>query len=123
MRRLTRKPSDLGLTLIELLVAIIVLAIGSLAAIRAADQSRYSIAGELPRLLVETALRNRAQEIQLLGPFAGLPDTVQIAGQAIQMTQDRDTTEGGLIRITLGARASTGEAAGLVVYLPPGMPR
>lgn len=112
-----------GLTLLELVIAIFVLAIGSLVALRATDQSRHAISGELPRLLAETAARNRVQELQLLGPYAALPDTVVIGGQNLSLTQARERTEGGLIRVTLQSRAQSGEAVGFVLYLPPEIPQ
>ena len=114
---------DRGLTLLELAVAILVLAIGSLAAIRATDQSRVAIGGELPRLMAAIAARNRAEELQLLGPHAvGLPESVRLGGQEIALEVSREATAGGLVRASVTARAASGEGAVLVVYLAPGGP-
>ena len=55
-----------GFTLLELALAILVLTLGSLAALRATDQSRLAIGGETPRLLARLAARNRAEELQLI---------------------------------------------------------
>ncbi len=119
-RRLKR---DRGLTLLELIIAVAVLAIGSIAALRATDQSRIAIGGETPRLLARIAARNRAEELQFLGATTQLPGTVRMGGQDFRLSVERDTTAGGLIKATVTARAETGEGAQLILYLPPGGPR
>ncbi|CUH89341.1 type II secretion system protein I [Phaeobacter sp. CECT 5382] len=107
-----------GLTLLELAVAILVLALGSLAALRATDQSRRAIGGEMPRLLARIAARNRAEELQLHGfSGPGLPREVQMGGQPIHLQVTHETTAGGLILAVVTARASSGEAAQLSLYL------
>lgn len=121
MRRLS---APRGLTLLELAVAIVVLAIGSLAAIRTTDQSRRAIGGEMPRLLAQIAARNRIEELQLFGRFAAPPrQGAELAGQRLTLTEQRETTAGGLERITVTARADSGEGASLVAYLPRTVPR
>lgn len=115
MRRLRR--AERGLTLIELAVAVFVLAVGSIAAMRAADQSRLAIGGEAPRLLARVAVRNRIEELQLYGVSARLPDTVTLGGQVFTLSQDSAATEAGLIRMTVRAQASSGEGAQMVTYL------
>ena len=110
-----------GLTLLELAVAILVLALGSLAALGAADQSRRAIGGEAPRLLARIAARNRAEELQLLGTGgAALPVQVTLGGQVFSLASQSEPTAAGLIRTTITARADrSGQAASLVVYLTP----
>ena len=115
-----RMNTDRGLTLIELAVAILVLAIGSIAAIRAADQSRLAIGGETPRLLARVAARNRIEELQLYGPTARLPETVTLGGQTFLLSTQSATTEAGLVRLVVRARSDTGEGAQLVAYLARG---
>ncbi|CUH63477.1 type II secretion system protein I [Thalassovita gelatinovora] len=121
MRR--RLKPDTGLTLLELIIAIAILAIGSIAAIRATDQSRIAIGGETPRLLARIAARNRAEELQLLGAAAALPDTVMQGGHAIAVSVATEATAGGLVQATVTARAETGEGAQLILYLPPRVTR
>lgn len=121
---MSRLKQDKGLTLLELAVAIVVLAIGSLAAIRATDQSRVAIGGEMPRLLAGIAARNRAEELQLLGPFAGtLPSQVRMGGQDITLAVQREATAGGLTLATVTARTQSGEGAFLTVYLSSQIPQ
>lgn len=123
MRRRLKRGGDKGLTLLELVIAVAVLAIGSIAAIRASDQSRVAIGGEAPRLLARIAARNRAEELQLLGATAQLPDTVHMGGQHFHLSTEREATAGGLIKATVTARAESGEGAQLILYLPPGAMR
>ncbi|MCE8009875.1 prepilin-type N-terminal cleavage/methylation domain-containing protein [Aestuariivita sp.] len=110
-----------GLTLLELVVAIAILAIGSMAALRAADQSRLGL-GEAPqRLLAQVAAKNRAEELRLLGVGAALPDQVVIGPYRFGLDTRTQATAGGLIRAEIVARSDQGPGALMVVYLPPGM--
>ena len=122
MRRMKRMKRQRGLTLLELVVAIVVLSIGSLAALRSSDQARAAIGAELPRLLADTAARNRAQELQLLGPFANLPSVVKIGPMDITLSQTRQRTQAGLVKTTLLAQTPSGQKSGLTLYLPPDIP-
>ena len=108
---------DRGLTLLELVVAVAVLSIGSLAAIRATDQSRHVIAGATPRILARVVAQNRAEELRFLGG-RGLPDTMQMGGHSFVITTDRTATAGGLVQASITVRADAGPGAFLVVYLP-----
>ncbi|WP_136439667.1 type IV pilus modification PilV family protein [Pacificoceanicola onchidii] len=118
-RRLKRGRSDKGLTLVELAVAILVLSIGSIAALRAADQSARVVGGEMPRLLARIAAMNRAEELRLAAPlFSTLPASTQIGESLITLVTETERTAGGLIRATVTARTESGEGASLVVYLP-----
>ncbi|WP_425099667.1 type IV pilus modification PilV family protein [Tropicibacter sp. S64] len=110
---------DRGMTLIELAVAIFVLTIGSIAALRAADQSALVVGGEMPRLLARIAAMNRAEEMQLAAPYYGtLPGSVQIGGTTVTYSTETERTEAGLTLATITARAASGEGASVVVYLP-----
>lgn len=118
MRR--RLKGDRGLTLIELAVAVLVLAIGSIAALRAADQSRLAIGGAADRLLAQIVARNRAEELRLLPPEerAALPTEITMGGQTISLTTTTKTTAAGLAETTVTARAQRGGGAIFVIYLP-----
>jgi general secretion pathway protein I len=121
MRRLKAPPTR-GLTLLELIVAVAVLSIGSLAALRSTDQARAAIGNAMPRLLADISARNRTQELQLLGPYAALPKSEFQGGLTITLQQTRKTTQAGLVMTTVTAQSELGPGASLVVYLPPGVP-
>ncbi len=109
-----------GLTLIELAIAIVVLALGTIAATRAADQSRVAIGGETPRLLARIVAHNRVEERKLLGMSASLPATVLMGAQNFVIEEDVAITEAGLVRIRVTARGQSGEGAQLNAYLKGG---
>ncbi|MFZ7091507.1 type IV pilus modification PilV family protein [Primorskyibacter sp. 2E233] len=123
-RRLTRRSATRGMTLIELAIAIFVLTIGSIAALRAADQSARVVGGEMPRLLARIAARNRAEELKMQAPnTSGLKPQVTLGGQVFTLSTVSETTAAGLAQTTITARAESGEGAQLVVYLPKISPR
>jgi len=109
-----------GFTLIELAVAILILSIGSIAVMRSLDQAQVSAAGAEDRALAQIIVRNRAEELRLLGPYAQLPGTEAMARREFTITVTRETTAAGLIEATIAAQATTRSGAGavLVTYLP-----
>lgn len=111
-----------GLTLLELVIAVVILSIGTLAAVRATDQSRVSIGGGMTRLLATVAVQNRAEEVKLMGLTAvrSLPTKIRLGGQDFALTVETRLTAAGLTQVELGARAVTGEGAVLVLWLPAG---
>ncbi|TMM51307.1 type IV pilus modification PilV family protein [Sulfitobacter sabulilitoris] len=121
MRRgIVRGDGTAGLTLLELVVAIAVLSIGTLAALRAMDQSRLVLGGATPRLMAQLVAQNRAEELRLFGPAAGgLPDRVVMGLQSYRVTHLRRDTAAGLVEVQIVVRADTGPGATLVTVLPP----
>jgi general secretion pathway protein I len=114
------RSKDAGLTLVELAVAVLVLAIGSIAAIRAMDQSRIAIGGAQDRALAQLVARNRAEELRLFGTFANLPTTVDMAGQTFDLSRTQKSTAAGLSETTIVATSQSGAGAVFVLYLPTG---
>jgi general secretion pathway protein I len=110
-------PRDAGLTLVELAVAVLILAIGSIAAIRATDQARIGIGGAQDRTLAQLVARNRAEELRI-DAFANLPSAVALAGQNFTVTTTTKSTAAGLREVTVVARSQNGAGALYVVYLP-----
>jgi len=111
-----------GMTLLELAVAVLVLSIGTLAAVRGTDQARLEIGAAPDRALAGIVAHNRAAELRLHGPFHPLPEQVEMAGRRFAITQTRTTTASGLIQIEIAVRPSgqTGGAGALLVsHLPP----
>lgn len=118
-RRLT--PQSRGLTLLELVVAVLVLAIGSLAALQAVDQSRRAIGGAMPRMLAQLVAQNRAEALRLAGLPSGLslPSQVQMGPYRYQLTVRTKATASGLIEVEIHAVSSAGPGALLVSFLAP----
>jgi general secretion pathway protein I len=106
---------------LELVVAVLVLSLGSLAAVRAADQSRLSIGGMQTRVLAQIVARNRVQEMQLFGATASasLPAQVQMGGRSFVVEVARTPTAGGLTRAEITVRGEDGPGAFLVAYVLP----
>ncbi len=117
-RRLTR---DRGLTLLELVIAVAVLAIGTLAALRATDQSRHVLAGAPERLLAQVVAANRAEELRLYGAAQGrgLPGRVEMGQRRFDVTVTFTPTAAGLSEARITARGPGGAGAVLVTVLPP----
>ncbi|WP_088626441.1 type II secretion system protein [Oceanicola sp. 22II-s10i] len=118
-----RRGADRGLTLLELAVAILILSIGSLAALRATGQSQRAIGGGMPRLMAEVVARNRVEELRIPAPpgaAPALPATVEMGGRSFAVTTRTEATEGGFVRVTVTARSEGGAGPGalLVTYLP-----
>ena len=117
-----RLRGDRGLTLLELVVAVMVLAIGSIAALRTMDHARASIGGGGTRVLAALVAENRVQELRLLGPGSSLPEQVELAGRSFTLSTTRQATAGGLQRVEIRAVAQNGPGAVRVVYLAPVVP-
>jgi len=120
-RRIARGAQTRGMTLLELVVAVMVLAIGSLAALKAMDQSRRALGGAVPRVLAQLAAQNRAQELRLLGWIGGrsLPPQVQIGPHLVLLSHHSEATASGVIRVEINARIDAAPGGYLVTYLPP----
>lgn len=122
--RLKRAGAPLGMTLIELVVAMFILAIGTVAALGALDQSRRGIGQARTRLLAQIVVQNRAEELRLLGSVAisSLPSQVSMGAQEFTVAEELQATAGNLFEVTVTARPREGPGALIVVYLPIGGP-
>jgi general secretion pathway protein I len=109
------------MTLLELVVAVLVLAIGSLGALKAMDQSRRALGGAVPRLLAQVVAQNRAEELRLMGLSRGrsLPAQVQIGAHQVVVSLHSEATASGMIRVEITARIDAAPGAYLVTYLSP----
>ncbi|MGJ8615520.1 MAG: type II secretion system protein [Sulfitobacter sp.] len=115
-----RNQTDQGITLLELVIAVFVLAMGSLAALRATDQARVAIGGAKDRMLAQLVARNRAEELRLPGAGIALSATEQLAGQSFTITTDTLPTTSGVVEVSISATSRRGVGARIVVYLPGG---
>lgn len=119
MRLLGRRAAR-GLTLLELAVAVLILSIGVIAAMRASDQARGVIGGADDRLLAGIVARNRLEELRLYGGAGpALPAEVTQAGRVFRVETRLRATAGGLIEAAVTARPAQGGAgARRLGYLP-----
>ncbi len=116
------KHATRGLTLLELVIAVAILALGTLATLNATNQARHSLGGATPRLLAQVAAENHAEALRL--PDAGPPPAnVTLGPYDFAIETRRRTTAAGLIRADITVRSSEGPGAFLVVILPPQVPR
>jgi len=119
MRPVTQIKTDRGFTLIELVIAIFILSIGTLAAVRTLDQSRVQIGGAVPRYLAQSVVENRAAELRVLGLALGqsLPERVAQGRYEWQIDTVAKKTQSGLYEVTLTALAQDYPGAVSVVYI------
>ncbi|MGP6086812.1 type IV pilus modification PilV family protein [Antarctobacter jejuensis] len=121
MRRRLKRATR-GLTLLELVVAVAILALGTLATLNATGQARHSLGGATPRLLAQLAAENHAEALRL--PDAGPPPgAVTLGPYRFRIDTRRRTTAAGLTRADITVRSTDGPGASLVVILPPQVPR
>lgn len=119
MRRVSPRHDD-GLSLIEMVVAVLVLSIGVIAGFQSLGQARIGIGGEVPRLVAQTVALNRAEELLMLGAIAGggLPRTVVLGGIDWSVDVEQMATEGGFAQARIRVSALDQPGAIFVVYAP-----
>lgn len=120
MPRPVRFGGNRGLSLIELVIAILVLSIGILSAFSSLDQAALQIGGETARVLAVTAARNRAEELALLGASGGraLDDQVTLGPFTWAIEVDETPTSVGLVEATIRLTSPDHPGAILVAYIP-----
>lgn len=116
MRRTLKAPR--GVTLIELMVAVAILALGTMAAWRSFDAARRGVGGQAARLLAQEVALNRAAELHLAGPGAQLPGAERMGGIDWTLTLTAQDTEGALAETEILVAAPGQPGARLVVWLP-----
>jgi len=114
--------SDRGISLIEMVVAVLVLSIGIVAGFQGLAQARKGIGEELPRILAQQAALNRAEELQLFGAAANLPAEVTLGGITWTVTTTQLPTEGGFVEARVKVAASGEPGAIVTVFAPAGPP-
>ncbi|HPD92503.1 MAG: prepilin-type N-terminal cleavage/methylation domain-containing protein [Rhodobacter sp.] len=109
-----------GFTLIELAVAVAILAIGTMAAYRSFDAAQRGIGGQLDRALATEVALNRAAELRLQGMQAGrgLPPVVSQGGRDWAVSVTESAMAGGLIEATIAVTAPERPGARLVAAVP-----
>ncbi|MCA0203876.1 MAG: type II secretion system minor pseudopilin GspI [Proteobacteria bacterium] len=109
-----------GFTLIELAVAVAILAMGSVAAYRSVDQAQRGVGGQLDRALAAEVALNRAAELRLGGMHAGrrLPDRVSQGRIDWRVTVEEAATASGMIEATILVSAPGRPGASFVTIVP-----
>ncbi|MCL4189284.1 MAG: type II secretion system GspH family protein [Rhodobacteraceae bacterium] len=107
-----------GFSLVELVVAILVLSIGTVGALRAFQQAGRDTAGLTARQLALQVAQSRADEIRLLGiaEAGALPEEVEMGRLRFRVTLTRTPTRGGLVEALIAVAQPDGPGARLVAY-------
>jgi len=108
------------MTLVELVVAISILSIASIAAWRSFDQTGREIRGQLERGLAHQVAMNHAAELRAAGLLQGreLPDQVRMGHQDWTVATTEAPTRGNLVAVTILVSASGSAGAQLVTFVP-----
>ncbi|SLN47002.1 hypothetical protein ROG8370_02039 [Roseovarius gaetbuli] len=124
---MTRQPPEIkapdgtrGVTLLELVVAVFVLSIGTIAALRSADQAGRVLGGEAARVMAMQVALNRAEELRLLGAIGArsLSNRVVYGPYTWQVAVSEKATRAGFTEATITAR-SPDQPGGRVVVIAP----
>ena len=119
-RRLTTRDRERGVSLVEVIVAVAVLAIALIAIFRALDGQTRSTAALAERMFAHWAALNALEEARLEGP----PEvdegerTVEVGGIAWRVMIHRESAPQGMIRLKVAATAAGHAGAVLVGFLP-----
>lgn len=120
MPRPLRK-SPRGFTLIELMVAVAILALGTLALLRVVDSTQRAIGGQEARILAHHAALNRAAELRLAESAqarAALPQAITNGPHEWRVSREERDTRAGLVEVSLRLSAPGLPGAHLVLFLP-----
>ena len=112
-----------GFTLLELMVAVTILALATMALMRVLDSTQRAIAGQEARILAHHAALNRAAELRLAESAqarAALPRNVANGPHEWRVQRDERETRGGLAEVELQLSAPGLPGARLVLFLPVG---
>ncbi|PIE15618.1 MAG: hypothetical protein CSA68_06240 [Rhodobacterales bacterium] len=115
----TDKSTDRGITLLELVIAILVLSIGTVSAFRVIDHAQRNIGGETARLFAYQVAQNRAEMLRLTGAKNGrsLPKQVTYGPYDWQVDSSEARTAIGLIEIGIKVHSPGQPGAFLVTYV------
>jgi general secretion pathway protein I len=109
-----------GITLLELVVAVLVLALATVAALRSTEHATRALGGETARVLALQVALNRAEEYRLYGArvAAGLPRDLREGPVLWRLDVTEEPTRAGHVLATIGARAEAGPGARIAVIAP-----
>ena len=116
-RRLGHK--EAGISLIEVVVAVLVLSIGVIAGFQSLGAARRGIGSEIPRLLAHQVALNGVAELQMFGAGAALAPEVTMGGIVWLIETERKPTTSGIIEVRVKASAKGHPGAIYTTYLLP----
>lgn len=114
-------PRDAGISLIEVVVAVLILSIGVVAGFQTLGQSRHAIGGEMPRWLAQTVALNMAAQARI-GGAATLPASVEMGGIVWTVDMEVATTQAGFTELSIRILADGHPGAMLTTYASQGPP-
>lgn len=123
-RRRRGRAAGRGFSLVEIVVAIAVLAIGTVAALGAFRAAGREGEGLALRFLALEVAATRADEIRLLGlaEAGALPAEVAMGRHRFAIALGRQPTRGGLVETAIAVHSPDGPGARLVVHFPAPAP-
>lgn len=118
-----RRRAERGVTLIELVIAVAILALGAAAAWSSLDAVRRGIGGQAARALAQEVALNHAAELRLAalgGEAAGVavPERVRMGGIDWRIALTAQATEGDLAETEIRVTAPGQPGARLLIWLP-----
>lgn len=107
-----------GVTLLELVIAVLVLSLGTIAALRSADQAGRALGGEAARVMALQVALNRAEEYRLLGArgAASLARSVRYGPFDWDLDISEELTRAGYTEASILARTA-GQPGGRIVVI------
>ena len=119
-RRVTSRKRQHGVTLIEVLVAVTVLAIVLIGILRALDHQSASTIALADRMFAHWAALNSMEEARLEGLAEGreTEETTKLGGITWTVTVRRESTPDGLTRLMVASTAEGRAGAVLIGFLP-----
>lgn len=110
-----------GITLVEVMIAVMILSIGTVAALQAFDAARLQIGSAPERIFAQHVALNRiaAYRAQDRETARALPDTVTFAGRDWTLEATETDTRGGYVELRIRAYRPGGAGTTLVAFLAP----
>lgn len=105
-----------GVTLLELVIAVAVLALGTAAAWQSFGAAARAAGGQMDRVLAIEVAQTRAAERQLRLPVP--PGPVRLGGIDWTVSETGQATRGGLVETQIAVQAPGRAGARLVVWVP-----
>jgi general secretion pathway protein I len=111
---------DAGITLLELVLAIFILTLGSVAALRSVNAAGRGIVQEMDRVLATQIALNTLEELQLFGSSADTAKTSEMGGRSWTIETRRTTSQAGLLEVEVHVTSASGPGAHFTSFIGEG---